>query len=77
MYAVDSAASQPNAVAASPSTPGPSSATESNVTGTGTTSADQTVRGSPPVTPEARETTLPMAHDSAASRHKASASSGT
>ncbi len=52
-------------------------ASESSRSGTGTTSADHTVSESPPVAPDARETTLPMAQVSAASRHSPNARSGT
>ncbi|GAB3786771.1 hypothetical protein GCM10027601_24400 [Nocardioides ungokensis] len=52
---------------------GPSTAKDSASRGTGTTVADQTVRESPPATPEARDTTLPMPQESAPSRHSARA----
>ena len=52
--------------APSPTSAGPSTSSDSASSGTGTTTADQTVSDSPPVTPAARETTLPIPHDSAA-----------
>lgn len=77
MYSVDRAASQPKAENPVTTAPGPSIVAESASSGSGTTSADQTVSPSPPGTPAARETTLPQAHDSAAARHSSSATSGT
>lgn len=77
MYSVESAACQPNAATPSTIAPGPSSASESTSSGTGTTVADHTVSESPPVIPEARETTLPIPHDSAPSRQSSRAAAVT
>jgi hypothetical protein len=56
---------------------GPSSSRVSASRGTGTTTADQTVSDSPPVTPDARETTLPIPHERAANTQRAMAAAVT
>ena len=77
MYSVETTACQVNPTSASATAVGPSSARDSRNSGIGTTVADQTVRDSPPETPDARETTLPMPQDRAPSRHSVSAATVT
>jgi len=77
VYAVESIASHENPASAASTSAGPSTTSESANSGTGTTTADQTVSDRPPGTLAARETTLPIPHDSAARRHSASAAAVT
>ncbi len=70
---MDSTACHENEATAVATVPGPSSTRDSASRGTGTTTADHTVSERPPVTPEAREITLPIPHERAASRQSASA----
>ncbi|GAA2154865.1 hypothetical protein GCM10009844_41230 [Nocardioides koreensis] len=77
MYSVETAACHENDASAEETACGPSSARDRPSSGTGTTRADHTVNERPPATPEARETTLPIPHDSAPSRHRTSAAALT
>jgi hypothetical protein len=77
VYAVDAAACHEKPASAAPTSAGPSSTSDSASSGTGTNTADHTVRPSPPRTPEARDRTLPTPHESAPSRQRTSASSET
>ena len=77
MYSVDSTACQEKPARAVATAPGPSSSRDSASSGTGTTTADHTVSDRPPVAPEARETTLPMPHERAASTQRVSAAAVT
>jgi hypothetical protein len=73
VYAVDTTACQENDVSAFATVAGPSSSSDRANNGTGTTAADHTVSDSPPVAPDARETTLPIPQERAASRQSTSA----